>query len=229
MNNHQAARLAGACLLLFCWATPSVSQEPSSKGYTGASDTMHEFLEAWLVEENEEAAMGHFAVTERSLKLAPRAVWTIARDADLSDRDQVLLLWNKSLRGEYWKVLERLRVDQTEPDPSLETILKPVDRDLAGVLDTALHVPIIETEPFTIFVANSDDAIYAFDGGYGNVAAELHPTKNTVLAMIADFAALDDDEYNGPFVSFWTEDEPNEWKIQALGAVPEALIWRDGR
>ena len=232
MNGHRAARLAGACLLLFCWAAPSASQETSSETFGIAPETMHQFLGAWLVDGDEVAAMRHFATTERSLKLAPRAVRRIARKADFSDPGQVQRLWNDSLRGEYWKVLGRLSGGETGHGLPLETILKPIDGDLADALKTVLHVPAIKKDPFpdapfTIFVADSDDAIYAFDGGYGNVAAGLHPTENTVLGMIADFAARND-EYNGPFVSFWAEDElKGQWKIQALGAAPEA--WRGGR
>ena len=228
MNRHRAARLAGACLLI-CWAVPSASQEVSPKTLESAYGAMHNFLAAWLVDGDEETAMQHFAATAHSLELAPRAVWRIARRADLSNRAQVQHLWNSSLRGEYWKVLGRLGVDDDERRFSLETMLAPIDPDLASALDTELHVPIVRTEPFTIFVANSDDAIYSFDGGYGDLAAELRPAENTVLTMIADFAERDHEKYNGPFVSFWTKDEMSgQWQIQALGAAPEGDIWIDG-
>ena len=228
MNRHRAAPLVGACLLV-CWAAPSASQEVGPEKLERAHGAMHKFLDAWLVYADEETAMEYFAATERSLKLAPRAVWKIARKADLSDRGQVQLLWASSLKGAYWKVLGRLRVEENKGKFSLETILAPIDPDLADALETELHVPIVQTEPFTIFVADSDLAVYSFDGGYGDVAAELRPAQHTVLTMIADFAARGHEEYNGPFVSFWTEDESSgHWQIQALGAAPEASIWRDG-
>ena len=228
MNRHRAAQLAGACLLI-CWTVPTASQEVSPKTLENAYGAMHSFLDAWLVHADEEATMQHFAASEHSLKLAPRAVWRIARKTDFSNRVEVLHLWNSSLSKEYWKVLGRLAVEDYEYHRSLETILAPIDPDLARALDTELHVPVVRTEPFTIFVANSDAAIYSFDGGYGDVAAELHPAEHTVLTMIADFAGRDREEYNGPFVSFWTEDESTgQWQIQALGAAPEGDLWIDG-
>ena len=227
MKRHRAVRLAGACLLI-CWAVPSASQEVSPEKLQKAYGTMHKFLDAWLVNEDEEATMQHFAATERSLKLAPKAVWRIARKVDLSDRAQVEALWNGSLKGEYWKVLARFRVKEKDGRLPLETILAPIDRDLASALHAEL-VPVVYKEPFTMFVAPSDDVIWSFDGGYGDVAAELHPAENTVLTMIADFAGRDREGYSGPFVSFWTEDEPDgDWHIQALGAAPEGDMWIDG-
>lgn len=226
MNGYRTTRFAVVCLLLLCWTVPSAAQEAHPKKWGIAHDEMRNFLRAWLDENDEEATMKHFAATERSLKLAPNAVWRKVREADLSDPAHVKRIWDSSLKKTYWDVLKRLRIE-TGP---LETVLAPIDPDLANVLVEALRVRVvIRAELLTAFVAHTEDAIYAFDGGYGDVAAELHPTENTVLTMIADFSARDHDKYNGPFVSFWAEDEPNEWRIQALGAAPEASIWRDGR
>ena len=229
MNKHRAAPLVGACLLI-CWAAPFASQqEVNPEKLEGAYGAMYQFLDSWLVDGDEEAAMKHFAATERSLKLAPRAVWRIAQKADLSNRDQVQRLWNSSMKKEYWKVLGRLRVKEKERGHSLETILAPMDPDLADALEMGLYVSVLRKEPFTVFIADSDPAIYSFDGGYGDVAAELRPSEKTVLTMIADFSARDHEEYNGPFVSFWTEDEfDGQWQIQALGAAPEGDHWIDG-
>lgn len=228
MNGYRAARFAGVCLVLLGWAVPSAAQEADAEDWRIAHDAMHDFLHAWLVGDDEGAAMKHFAATDRSLKLAPNAVWRKAREADLGDPEHVRHLWDSSLQETYWGVLKRLRLE--EPGGPLETVLAPIDPDLASVLVEALGVRVvIRAELLTAFIAHSDDAIYAFDGGYGDVAAELHPTANTVLTMIADFSARDHDKYNGPFVSFWAEDKPDEWRIQALGAAPEAPLWRDGR
>lgn len=227
MERQRAARLVGACLLV-CWAVPSASQEVSPKKLENAYGAMHNFLDAWLVHEDEEATMLHFAASEDSLKLAPRAVWRIARQADLSNRAEVQHLWNNSLSKEYWRVLRRLAVGDNEHDGSLENILDAIDPDLAKALESE-HVLVVRTEPFTMFVADNDALIWSFDGGYGDVAAELRPTENTVLTMIADFAGRDREGYNGPFVSFWTEDAwSGRWQIQALGAVPEGDMWIDG-
>jgi hypothetical protein len=230
MERHRAARLIGACLLV-CWAVPSASQEagPEALKLQNAYGAMHKFLDAWLVHRDEAATMWHFAASEHSLKLAPRAVWRIARKTDLSNRAAVQHLWNNSLSKEYWRILGRLAVEDNERGVSLETVLAPIDPDLATALH-AKHVFVVRTEPFTMFVADNDELIWSFDGGYGDVAAELQPTENTVLTMIADFAGRDREGYNGPFVSFWTEDESSgRWQIQALGAVPEGDMWIDGR
>lgn len=226
MERHRAVRLIGACLLV-CWAAPSASQDVSPEKLENAYGAMHNFLDAWLVHEDEEATMLHFAVSERALKLAPRAVWRIARKTDLGNRAEVQYLWKNSLSKEYWRVLGGLAVEDNERGVSLETILAPIDPDLAGAL-RAEHVLVVRTEPFTVFVADNDELIWSFDGGYGDVAAELQPAENTVLTMIADFAGRDREGYNGPFVSFWTEGESSgRWQIQALGAAPEGDRWID--
>ena len=233
MNEHQAGcRVVALLLLLTCCAAVGSAQEPRrSVKFTHATETMQSFLGAWLVDNNEEAAMGHFAVTERALELAPRAVWRLVQNADPSDRAQVHHLWDSLLQEEYWKVLRRIRGKEHD-GASLETILAPLDPDLAKVLYPALGDYVIRTEPFTVFLAPDADAIDNFDGGYGDVAAALKPASNTILTMIADFNDRGHEGYIGPFVSFWAEewDESNgeQWKIQALGAVPEDEMWRDG-
>ena len=236
MNKYRAGCRVVACLLLLtCWAAVGSAQEPrrgvNTEELEHATEAMREFLGAWLVDSSEKEAMGHFAVTEQALELAPRAVWRIVQNADPNDRSQIHHLWDSSLRKEYWRVLRQLRVEE-HGGAKLEDILASLDPDLSDALHDALGDYVIRTEPFTVFLAPDAVAIDSFDGGYGDVAAALKPASNTILTMIADFKDRGHEGYIGPFVSFWAverdESDGEQWKIQALGAAPEGDIWRDG-
>ena len=231
MNRHRAAQLVGVSLLPICWAAAVASQNVPSRLPEGPCGTMHAFLDAWLVEQNEATAMGFFATTGHALNLAPDPVWEAARadDIDLNDREQVQRLWH-SQKGVYWKLLNRFWTKSR--GVPLEVTLTALDPDLTEMLTNELRVQILCSEPFTVFVADSDIAIDTFDAGYGDVATALQPTDDVVLTMIADFVERGHEGYMGPFVSFWKEGKEGEtsgqWQIQALGAAPEGDIWIDG-
>ena len=204
------------CLLLVCWAawaTPS-QEQADSEVPEAALEAMHGFLRAWLVEQDKAKAVAHFSASYRSQEVAPRAVWTARNDSNRLAPVQ---------QNAYWGILERLSGAQHEG--SLRDIVAALDPDLMEILH--LSVRIVETEPFTVFVAEDDVAIDSFDGGYGDVATVLQPAENLVLTMIVDFADRQREGYSGPFVSFWTE-EADGWHIQALGAVPNEETWLDG-
>ena len=229
MKRHRAAALVVGLLLI--GAVPAASQETASDLPEGAFDAMYGFLDAWLIEQNGAATISRLAAVDRPTEeivelaaqrdaesfLSGAAFWAGA--LDLPDREPVLRIL---------KHLDLFAVGET--DHQLEAVLAPIDPDLMEVLVGELGVHIVQTKPFTVFFAHNDIAIDSFDAGYGDVATALRPSENMVLVMIADFADRNHEEYSGPFVAFWAENEmTGQWQIQALGAAPEGRIWRDGK
>ncbi len=98
-----------------------------------------------------------------------------------------------------------------------------------------LDVEIVHDGEFIVFVANRAVEIDSFDGGYGNVSQLLQPSEERpTLTMIADFQHRAYEGYDGPFVAFWGEErldrfQTSMWRILALGAVPDEMVWNDGR
>ena len=192
-----------ARLVVICLllAFPVGAQENDNNA---AYDAMYSFLESWLVEENESRAMSFF----------DRRARATAEDAGYSLD---------------WELLNRLWAPPGS-NSSLRNTLSPIDPDLKQALDEELEVDVEHTDPFTVFVADSDLVVNSFDAGYGDTAEVLKPSENRVLAMIVDFADRSREEYPGPFIAFWSKSQENgEWKIQVLGAAPEGLIWLDGK
>ena len=186
-----------------------------------AKSAMFGFLDAWLVERDQAAAMAYFSTTGRSLELVPKAVLLEPEYTRGLSKVEVEAHW----REKYWGELGKFGAPH---GPPLDEILGSIDPDLLAALESELKVRIVHKHTFTVFVADTDAAIYNFDAGFGDVTTALRPSENLVLVMIADFAERNHSAYIGPFVSFWGADFDGAWRIQALGAVPEGEVWYDG-
>lgn len=209
MTMRRLASVGSVFLFMMAGAVGAASQESSDR----ATTAMSEFLDAWLVKRDRDGALSHISGSIRSQDVAPRSVW-LARNGEprLSEEQ----------REAYWGILNKLG-HSPEPRDSLQAALVPRDRDLVDLLHQQAHV--VQPGPFIVLVADTELAIDSFDAGYGDVATALQPDKNVILTMIADYTGRRRED-TGPFVSFWME-EPDGWRIQALGGVPQEAAWLD--
>ena len=203
---------------------------------------MRGFLEAWLVDGDKARTTAHFIVDDATVSVAPRVVWVLAQalvggpSAVISEvfgprrRVWIGTAEEARLRSEYWRSLERFRVDPAVSVGSgLEGVLDAVDPDLRRIIESELSVSVGDSGLFLAFVARDERVINSFDAGFGDVAEVLRPREQTVLVLIADFRGRAHLSYQGPFVAFWVRDPVDgAWRIAALGAVPEGMVFVDG-
>ena len=142
-----------------------VSQDPLPEAhpklgwsdYEEARAAMRAFLEAWLVDRDRDRAMAYFIVDDAAMSVAPRVVWVLAlafvgQPAALPEAVGVLRgrtlraveicpAEQEDLRSEYWRGLERLRVDPAlSAGGGLEGVLDLVDPDLRRIIELYLSV-----------------------------------------------------------------------------------------
>ena len=168
--------------------------------------TMNDFLNGWLIERRFEAVEEHFQ--ERPpVDGAPVRSRERGASPDPGGYGRLHFAWNDGIREIYWNWLEDVRPAPGPGEDNLYEVLGPPRPDvIEGLRLSPDKYTIIQETPFTVFIAETAEAVDDFAGQYGYSGAELDPDRNLVLGMIADFAAKGDDTYGGPLTTFWIED-----------------------
>ena len=239
MRNHSSMAAAVVAALLLCTAPSMDSQgtERSTRFFPLPPEVhgaMYDFLQGWLVDDSQQKTMKHFSASK--LQVAPQAVWRASQkrfyrreDTESAGKESL----SRGVQDAYWKLLRDLRPADLAVLPEVLDYIAPNLRMF--VESDELDVPIVHDDKFIVFVADRAVELDSFDGGYGNVSSLLRPGEaRPTLTMIADFQRRNYDGYEGPFVAFWGEERADGvqapvWRILALGAVPDEMVWNDGR
>ena len=216
MRSSLRKRSVTACAVaLLVIAAGSSAQEQTDTAEVPKA--LVEFLDAWLVAgDQEEKVMTYFSTSEQAKALAPDNVWALGRGARVAD---VLRSGNRSLLDSVTLGPELLWAEAAGPAAEDARDVVAPDEKMVREFETQLGVRVVSemSDPYLVFIVDTDTAIRAFDGAEKGAAEILRPAETPTLGMVVGGGSGPD---SSPFISFWQQEgEKSDWRIQMVGML----------